>query len=261
MGHRAECEWGEFLMANYLTTDTDLTAVADAIREKGGTSAPLAFPQGFVDAIDAIETGGGDDYLSKRITNTLTEYTITGSYVGYAAFSGCEGLTSLAFPDVVTLGEEVCKGTGLTTVHLKQATFNGYSIFRECAKLETFVCEKATIGARFYYLFYNCSKLKAFDADISNIKSDMFTNCNVLKTVVLRGNSVCALAHVNNFNNTPFASGKTGGTLYVPQALIESYQSATNWSTILGYTNNQILPIEGSIYETQYADGTPISTT
>lgn len=48
-------------MANYLTTDTDLTAVADAIREKGGTSAPLNFPQGFVDAVGAIETGGGGE--------------------------------------------------------------------------------------------------------------------------------------------------------------------------------------------------------
>lgn len=51
---------GELLMADYLTTDTDLTAVADAIREKGGTSAALEWPSGYVDAIDAIETGGGD---------------------------------------------------------------------------------------------------------------------------------------------------------------------------------------------------------
>ena len=59
MGDRAECEWGEFLMANYLTTDTDLTAVANAIRTKGGTSGQLTFPRGFVDAIGAIETDGG----------------------------------------------------------------------------------------------------------------------------------------------------------------------------------------------------------
>lgn len=45
-------------MANYLTTDTDLGAVADAIRTKGGTSGQLVFPQGFVDAIDAISGGG-----------------------------------------------------------------------------------------------------------------------------------------------------------------------------------------------------------
>jgi hypothetical protein len=45
-------------MANYLTNDTDLKSVADAIRTKGGTSAQLEFPQGFVDAIDAISGGG-----------------------------------------------------------------------------------------------------------------------------------------------------------------------------------------------------------
>lgn len=49
---------GELLM-DYLTNDADLTAVADAIREKGGTSAALVWPSGYVDAIDAIETGGG----------------------------------------------------------------------------------------------------------------------------------------------------------------------------------------------------------
>ena len=49
-------------MANYLATNTDLEAIADAIREKGGTSADLVFPQGFVDAIDAIETGGGSSF-------------------------------------------------------------------------------------------------------------------------------------------------------------------------------------------------------
>lgn len=38
--------------------DSDLTSVANAIRTKGGTSASLSFPSGFVDAIDAISGGG-----------------------------------------------------------------------------------------------------------------------------------------------------------------------------------------------------------
>lgn len=46
-------------MADYLTTDTELTSIANAIRTKGGTSASLSFPTGFVDAIAAIPTGGG----------------------------------------------------------------------------------------------------------------------------------------------------------------------------------------------------------
>ena len=44
-------------MAEYLTNTADLTAVADAIRAKGGTSAQLVYPAGFVSAIQAIQTG------------------------------------------------------------------------------------------------------------------------------------------------------------------------------------------------------------
>ena len=44
-------------MAEYLTNTTDLTKVASAIREKGGTSAPLVYPDGFVTAIQAIQAG------------------------------------------------------------------------------------------------------------------------------------------------------------------------------------------------------------
>lgn len=61
--------------------DTDLTAVADAIRTKGGTSASLAFPSDFVSAIAAIPTGGGSGknvqvYSGYAETNA-TEYTAT----------------------------------------------------------------------------------------------------------------------------------------------------------------------------------------
>ena len=40
--------------------DADLTSVANAIRTKGGTSAQMAFPAGFVSAIDRIPVGSGD---------------------------------------------------------------------------------------------------------------------------------------------------------------------------------------------------------
>lgn len=52
-------------MADYKVVDieqleTDLASVADAIRTKGNTTDDLEFPQGFVDGIGAIESGGGD---------------------------------------------------------------------------------------------------------------------------------------------------------------------------------------------------------
>lgn len=55
-------------MAEYLTNDTDLKAVADAIRTKAGSTAQLSFPDGFVTAVNGIQTGGGGgarDYILK----------------------------------------------------------------------------------------------------------------------------------------------------------------------------------------------------
>ncbi len=41
----------------YTTTSDELAAIADAIRAKGGTSAPLVFPTGFITAINSISGG------------------------------------------------------------------------------------------------------------------------------------------------------------------------------------------------------------
>lgn len=53
-------------MSQYVVTDTELTAVADAIRSKGGTEADLEWPSEFVSAIGAITTGGGGIPLLTR---------------------------------------------------------------------------------------------------------------------------------------------------------------------------------------------------
>lgn len=58
--------------------DADLTSVANAIRTKGGTSASLAFPAGFVSAIDAIPSGGGGlSVATFTATATATDATIS----------------------------------------------------------------------------------------------------------------------------------------------------------------------------------------
>lgn len=43
----------------YRVDEASLTAVADAIREKSGTSEGLTFPEGFVNAVAGIQAGGG----------------------------------------------------------------------------------------------------------------------------------------------------------------------------------------------------------
>lgn len=44
-------------MAEYLVQGESLTTVADAIREKGGTTAPLSFPAGMAEAVRNIQSG------------------------------------------------------------------------------------------------------------------------------------------------------------------------------------------------------------
>lgn len=64
-------------MAEYLTNTADLTAVADAIRAKGGTSEQLVYPTGFVSAIQAIETAKPEQEKSVTITTNDSRINIT----------------------------------------------------------------------------------------------------------------------------------------------------------------------------------------
>ena len=57
--------------------DSDLTSVANAIRTKGGTSASLAFPSGFVSAINAISGGGGAEYLAATVTSASSSKSVS----------------------------------------------------------------------------------------------------------------------------------------------------------------------------------------
>ena len=93
-------------MTDYLTTDTELTSVANAIRTKGGTSAALTYPAGFVSAIEAIPTGGGsvktctitispngDDVVCSNFSGGAP----TGGFAAVSSFQGTYGYTIMTF--------------------------------------------------------------------------------------------------------------------------------------------------------------------
>ena len=124
-------------MAEYLTNTTDLTKVASAIREKGGTSDPLVYPDGFVTAIQAIETGGGGG--SDELVNSLIDRTISGAYVnntvtsiGRYGLSNCVKLTSVVLPAVQVTNANAMLGCSALTQadfsnlqHIQHSTFYG----------------------------------------------------------------------------------------------------------------------------------------
>ena len=63
-------------MANYTASDTDLTAVADAIRTKAGYAGQqLQFPAGFVNVVNGIETRKSETTLTATANDTYTPPT------------------------------------------------------------------------------------------------------------------------------------------------------------------------------------------
>lgn len=86
-------------MAEYLTNTTDLTKVASAIREKGGTSDPLVYPDGFVTAIQAIQTG-----TELQIIVTVTSGATVTATKGSLSESGTSvnGTCTLIVPEIGT---------------------------------------------------------------------------------------------------------------------------------------------------------------
>ena len=192
------------MATEYLTNTTDLTSVANAIRTKGGTTAQLVYPSGFVSAINAIDTGGGGGRDEE---------------VEAAFISG----VSTTFPATY-------KNTVATKI--KNICFNGYT------KLISVEFPMVTgVGTQ---AFQNCISLKKADFSVlTSINILAFNVCRALEALIIRTNSVCTLAGTNAFaNNSGIAAGT--GYVYVPSALVDSYKAATNWSTYA----NQIRAIE-----------------
>ena len=86
-------------MAEYLTNTTDLTKVATAIREKGGTSDLLVYPDGFVTAIQAIQTGT-ELQIIVSVTSGATVTATKGSKV--VSGTSVNGTCTLVVPEAGT---------------------------------------------------------------------------------------------------------------------------------------------------------------
>ena len=233
--------------------DADLTSVANAIRTKGGTSAQLAFPSDFVSAVNAISTGGDPLEMARKIANgTITSYVDDSlTAIRSRAFSDCSNMTEFICHNVTTGGNTAFYSTKVRKIALPRWTqYTGYA-------------------------FGSNSGVYQLDlTDAYRIAINTFNGCSGLSVLVLRYSGVVSLQGINAFANTPFASGKAGGTLYIPKVLYDhlgdgsssDYKAATNWSTILGYANNQVKSIESTHTDPDapidltlyYVDGTPL---
>ena len=196
--------------------------------------------------------------LDAALDGSVTEITTNVTKIVSHGLRGRNRLTKLSAPELLEVEAYGMYGcSALVTFEAKKLERIRDNAFEQCRFIAVFPAIAYTLS----YAMYNWKGAIAdLGGTFSQITNSNFSNATNMSTLILRSAAgVVTLGNTNVFSGSPFASNGSGGTLYVPQALISTYQSATNWSTILGYTNNQILPIEGSIYETQYADGTPVA--
>ena len=217
---------------DYIVNDTELTATADAIREKTGDTALLEWitGKGFADVISGIESGGGGGDIGTLIDKSITEVSSDVTSIGEYAFRSCSKLATANFPvatSIRTYAFYSC--SALTTADFPVAKSIAEYAFHSCSALTAINFPVATSIAG--YAFHSCSALTTADFPVAkSIAGYAFYSCSALTALMLRRTeTICTLSNTNAFTRSTIASGT--GYIYVPTALIDSYKAASNWST------------------------------
>jgi hypothetical protein len=146
------------------------------------------------------------------------------------AFYGCSQLTTADCPSAISIGGNAFEGCSkLETVNFQAATSISGGAFTRCTELTSLVFPEVTsIGN---YIFNGCSALTRVDFyKLTSLGTYVFTGCVNINTLILRNTAgIATLSATNAFTNTPINSGT--GYIYVPRDLVDSYKSASNWST------------------------------
>lgn len=203
-------------------------------------------------------------YQSKITSVTLSNWRQVPANVGIrdAPFKDMTALKSFSAPLATRVTDSWFEGdTALESINMPKLTDSGGRYAYGCTALK--VVALPSTALLYTNAFRQCTALEAVDALLSNfIGNGVFIDCYVLSTLVIRkADAPATLNTTAAFDNTPFRGyNSLTGTLYVPSALVEDYKTANGWKTLYNAGHMTILPIEGSIYEAQYADGTPITT-
>ena len=149
----------------------------------------------------------------------FTELPNTIATIGSYAFHGCSSLSLTKLPDSLTSLKNYAFAscTSLTKVEVPAGvTLVTNSSFRTCTGLTELT----------------------YKGDITSFEIQAFYGDTSLAKIVLPNvTSVPTLTNTNVFYNTPIAKGT--GLIYVPDTLVDSFKTATNWSTYA----DQIKPI------------------
>ena len=243
-----------------------LNAIGEAIRSKTGKTDKMTLEQ-MPTEIANIEGGGGitlDDIASKAIEgDVVLNVTSIGSYT----FHGCSKITSLSAPNVTAVGAyafQYCNKLAVldapNLTKMGSYAFSGNNTYKmTCKSINLPKCTAIPASALTYFsnvtelVLPECKSignssctnwvnLQYVDLPkCTSIANYGLRNNSKLATLILRSETMCTLSNYA-LNGTAIFNGT--GYVYVPRALIESYQVATNWSKIYAKNANAFRAIE-----------------
>lgn len=211
--------------------------------------------------INTIEVLGDDAVCDSIIERTITEFKDDNlTEIGDYAFSGCTELTVVDCPNAKKLGFTnpsnsmayiFLECTALREVNFPEVESSGNKMFIGLHNLVSISMPKlkSISGDQFIEdtgitklllpgldgLVYgnslrNNKQLRLVDlGKCTRIAGSALLGCSDLSAMILKNTTVVTLENVSAVGGTQIASGT--GYIYVPSSLVDSYKTATNWST------------------------------
>lgn len=207
---------------------------------------------------NSIKVKGDADLVAGNIKKDVEIFGVTGSYEGGSsdnAYKFLDGSFSGAYVNNTITKIRNYAVTYYTdhdfSFSSTSATSLGYNVFQG-ASITSFSAPNLTGNTNNASAFNSARKLTFADmGKVTQLRANFAYNARLLSVLVLRRTeSVVTLDNVNAFGNTPIRGyNSLSGTIYVPNALISTYKTATNWGTIFNEGHVTFSAIEGSQYE------------
>lgn len=188
---------------------------------------------------DIIEIKDGYDhgndirsaFYHSDITSIILPNSVTS--IGGSAFSGCTGLTSITFPNSVTSIDyyafENCSGLTSITIPNSVTSINGYA-FAGCNGLTSINIGNSvtSIGGQ---AFLNCTGLTSLiiPENVTSVGGAFCRNCTDLEIVIVL--PIIPPSVIDTYYGALFANSSENLVIYVPSESVDTYKSASGWST------------------------------
>jgi hypothetical protein len=242
-----------------MSVELESAARLAALRDKanaatGGSADTLA---GAVDALIAgygQGGGGGGEVLDALIDGKITEITSNAKSIRPNAMNCCFKLKTANFPlskKIENYAFQDC--TEMVSINIPMVTGIGTSAFARCYKVEKIVTpllSSFTSGA-----FWQCFRLRLVNMGrMARLPKEAFRSCGSLRAVILPNETLVAMENIDAFRDAYHYHGTVNGTynpeglmdgyVYIPRALVASYQTATNWAALYATHPNVFRALE-----------------